>query len=322
MDVSVVIVNWRSRELLRACLRSVFARTIGPSFEVVVADNASFDGAGEMLRRHFPRVRFRQLRRNLGFSGANNLAARGARGRYLLFLNPDTELLSNAVGGMARFLDQHSDYQAVGCRLLGSDGGIQYTCARAFPTPVRQFCSLALLEKLFARRAAFAGIELRHWDHLDSREIECLSGACMMVRREAFESLGGFDEQLFMYGEDVDLCYRIRRRGGRIHYLADERVVHYGGGSSQADPRRSYLPALMQRESNLHFMRKHHGPVIALAFRCAVGVGSVVRIGAALALIALARLAPRRIPPAPGAVGKYRALASWSLGLRKVHAPS
>jgi hypothetical protein len=138
----------------------------------------------------------------------------------------------------------------------------------------------------------------------------------MMVRRDVFEALGGFDERLFMYAEDTDLCYRIRRGGGMVRYLPGERVLHHGAASS-AKKKRDHFGPLMQRESNLYFMREHFGPGAAVAYRAAVGAGSLLRMGAAVALTPARPVLPRRLASVRGAFDKYRALALWSIGLRK-----
>jgi GT2 family glycosyltransferase len=317
MDVTVIIINWHSRDYLLGCLESLYARTRrSVSMEVVVADNGSYDGCEEALRAAFPHVAFRQLGRNRGFAAANNLAARGGRGRYVLLLNPDIEVLTDAVGAMVRFLDAHRGWDAAGCRLECADGSIQLTCARAFPSPRAQLCSLLMLDRLFPRLEAFSSVEMAYWDHRDERDVACLSGACMMVRREVFERLGGFDERLFMYAEDVDLCYRIRCGGGRIRYLAGERMVHYGGGSTSRGGR-THFAALMQKESNIYFMRKHFGGAAALAFRGAVATGSLVRMVAAGGVMAMALVRPRWLRPAVWTFRKYGLLVLWAIGLRR-----
>ncbi len=318
MDLSIVIINWRSVDYLRECLQSIFALTLGIEFEVLVADNASYDGCDRLLRDSFPEVRFLQLEDNFGFAKANNRAAATAKGRYIVYLNPDTRILTNAMAGMTRFLDTHRGHDAVGCRIEAPDGSIQRTCARTFPTPLRQFNALAMLDRLFPRSPMFSSVELNYWDHRDSRDIDCLSGACMMVRRETVERLGGFDERLFMYGEDVDLCYRIRQGGGAIHYLASERVLHYGAGSSPPGKATAQARvAVMQRHANHFFMRKHFGRRRAAVFRLAVLTGSAVRLTATAVLLPISVLRPGRVPIAASTMGKYAGLLSWAVGLRK-----
>lgn len=317
MDVSIIIINWNSTAYLRECLRSIAARTGGVTYETIVADNGSDESPGELVRREFPWVTFLDFGRNHGFAKANNLAARGARGRHLLFLNPDTKLVTDAINGMVRFLDSHSSFDMVGSQLLTGDGSVQRTCARTFPTPLRQFSQLAMLDRLFPRLSFLNTVELESWDHRDSREIDCISGACLMVRREAMERLSGFDEALFMYAEDVDLCYRVVQGGGRIYYLASEQVIHYGGGSSQTHSAARMLATLRQREANLYFMHKHFGRRQALAYRAAVMAGSVARLGiTTLAAPISYGFGQKSLVPG-GTWHKYGTLFAWSLGFRR-----
>jgi GT2 family glycosyltransferase len=320
VDVSVVIINWKSKEYLRRCLESVYANTRSVSFEIIVADNASFDGSLEMVEREFPDVRFMQYRKNYGFGRANNLAARGATGSNILFLNPDTEILTDAIGGLSSFLQDNPRYGAVGCRLRNGDGSIQMTCARGFPTVRRQFNELAMLNRVFPWSSAFETVELRHWDHRDSRDVECISGACLMVRTDDFRELGGYDEQFFMYGEDVDLCYRMQVSGKPIRYLAGEQVTHFGGGSSAAAGE-TYKSALRQREANYYFMRKHYGRLRSFGYRAAVAGGAGVRVIASLMYPAITSIPGVSITGGFDAFKKYRGLLAWSLGLQRVGIP-
>ncbi|MBD3241288.1 MAG: glycosyltransferase [Chitinivibrionales bacterium] len=316
MDVSIVIINWNSADYLRQCLRSIAARTGGVRIETIVADNGSRESPRRAIRREFPWVTFLEFGCNHGFAKANNLAARGARGRYLLFLNPDTRMVTDAITGMARFLDCHPTFDIVGSQLLNADGSIQRTCARTYPSPLRQFSQLATLDRLFPRVRFLNSVELESWDHRDSREIDCISGACLMVRKETMVRRNGFDEGLFMYAEDVDLCYRVVRSGGRIYYLASEQVIHYGGGSSQPHSSARILSMLRQREATLYFMHKHYGRRAAMAYRAAVMAGSAVRIGTMALATPLSYALPGKALVPKGAWRKYGTMFAWSLGLR------
>ncbi|MBD3317468.1 MAG: glycosyltransferase [Chitinivibrionales bacterium] len=320
MDVTIVIINWNSKDFVAQCLKSIYENTANLRFEVMVADNGSFDGCDDLVRKRYPHLTFKQLGRNYGFAKANNLAARGARGRYLLFLNPDTELLTDAITGMARFLDGHTVYHGAGCRLEDSTGNIQLTCARTFPSPIRQLSRLIMLYRLLPKIKAISPVEQVYWDHRDDRDVDCLSGACFMIRRDVFERIGGFDERIFMYADDVDLCYRIWRDGGKIRYLAAQRILHYGAGSTPKK-KRNHFGALMQRESNLYFLRKHFGRPNAIAFRWAVGVGSIARMIMSVVLLPMSKVMPRRLRSVQGAFDKYRVLALWSIGLCKARVP-
>lgn len=278
MDVSVCIVNWNTRELLVRCLQSIRERTSGLSVEVIVVDNASTDGSGSVVGAQFPEVKLIRSADNLGFARGCNLGESVARGAFVLYLNPDTELQTNAILGMWRYLRSHPQCGAVGCRLLNTDGSIQLTCASAFPTPRNELSSLLFLDRIFPRSKVCSSRELGYWDHAESRDVECLSGACMMLPRSLAQRLAGFDETLFMYGEDLDLCCRIRRKQFHLHYLATEVISHHEGAASRKKGR-SFAP-LFQRAANYYFLQKNFGPTTAMCYRCAVSVGSGTRIAA------------------------------------------
>ena len=277
VDLSVCIVNWNAIKYLPVCLESIMNCTKGINYEIIIHDNDSKDGSVALLECNYPIVHVLANKNNLGFAAGNNIASKAANGRYILYLNPDTELRTNAFEGMVRFMDRNPEYGAIGCKLENSDGTIQYTCARTFPTPFNQFCYLAMINRLFPRSKLFSSIELEYWDHNDSRDIDCISGACLLVRKEVNDSIGGFDENIFMYGEDVDICYRIRDLGYKIYYLATERIAHYGGKSS-AQVQSNHFSTILQRYSNYYFIKKTYGIVRATNYRIAVCIGSLFRI--------------------------------------------
>lgn len=317
MDVSVCIVNWNTRDLLRRCLRSVFECTHGLRIEVIVVDNASADGSVPMVVSEFPMVKLVASSDNLGFARGSNLAAHSATGRYVLYLNPDTELVTNAIFGMWTHLRRHPGHGAVGCRLLNSDGSIQLTCASSFPTPRNELTSLLFLDRLFPNSKACSSRELNYWDHTDSRDVECLSGACMMLPHTLARRFAGFDESLFMYGEDLDLCCRLRSEGLLLHYLASEVIYHHEGAASKKKGR-SFAP-LFQRSANYYFLQKNFGQAAALRYRSAVSIGASVRVLAGFLLSPLWIL--RR--GASGRdflnfMGKHTDLFLWSVGMKGV----
>ena len=170
MDLSVCIVNWNTKELLKKCINSIYDKTIGINFEVIIVDNASQDGSVEMLKKEIPQCVTIASNDNLGFAKANNLAVKKATGKYILFLNPDTELKTNALVGMMKFMEQNVKCGAIGCKLINIDGSIQFTCARKFPTPFNKFCFLAMIDRIFPKCKFISSTEMGYWDHLDSRE--------------------------------------------------------------------------------------------------------------------------------------------------------
>lgn len=306
-DVSIVIVNWNSRDFLAQCLRSIVDSAPRISFDVIVIDNASYDGSEALLRRDFPDVVYLQSDENLGFARANNAAAKRASSRQILFLNPDTEVIGPAIERMSRFLDATPGAGAVGCKLLNSDGSLQTSCVQAFPTVLNQTLDSELLRRMFpASRLWGTQAFLRAND--DPIEVEALSGACILVDREAFFAVGGFTEDYFMYAEDVDLCFKLRKAGRRNYYLADVCVTHHGGQSSGAASESQFGNVLM-RESIAKFLRIHHGRLHSSAYRVAMATSAVARI-AALWLARFVTVGRFK----PGAV--RRGLAKWKKVLR------
>ncbi len=277
MDVSICIVSWNTRDILRDCLQSIVDKTHSIQYEVIVVDNASSDESADMVRNIFPDCKLIESGENLGFARGNNLAVEQAIGKYILYLNPDTTLITNAIDGMYRFLEGHDAYGAVGCKLVFPDGRIQYTCAAAFPMPFNTLSALLLLNRVFPRSPLFAGRELDYWNHEDSRDIECLSGACIMARKSIIDKIGGFDDNIFMYSEDLDLCLQILKRGWKIFYLADETIIHHEGVSTKVVKKRNFAP-LRQKAANYYFFEKNFGTFKAMQFRASVFLGSLFRI--------------------------------------------
>lgn len=315
MELSIIIVNWNSRDFLASCLESVRKFTHGIDYEIIVIDSGSFDGAGEMLQSRFPDVVFIQSDRNVGFARANNMAFRHARGEYVLFLNPDTELTSAAVNIALAHARAHPDAGAVGCRLLNGDGSLQTSCIQAFPTIVGQFLSSEVLMKLFPRSTLW-GMSALFQAGNDFCEVEVISGACLMVRHTAFESVGGFSEDYFMYTEDVDLCYKLRCAGYRNHYLPAATVKHFGGGSSESAP--SNFSVVMMRDSIMRYFVKYRGFAYATAYRYSTLVAAAMRITLYLALLPLHRIV-RPLSRQKGTARKWLAILQWSLNPGRAH---
>lgn len=317
IDVSICIVNWNTKELLQKCIGSIKEKTEGLTYEIIIVDNNSQDDSLQMVKRVYPDCLIVESKQNLGFAKGNNEAVKKATGKYISYLNPDTALITNAIYGMFLFLEKNEDFGAVGCKLVNSDGQIQFTCARTFPTPLNQFTLLSMLNRLFPHSRHLGTVEMNYWDHADSREIDCLSGACIMARKHIIDTLNGFDENYFMYAEDVDLCYRIKKQSWKIYYLAEESIFHHEGASSKKRSNRHFA-ALMQRASNYYFLNKHFGHVRALEFKIAVGIGSIIR------LVTLIFITPFLILTKSEKVnldifGKYFTLFLWSIGLRIAH---
>ncbi|TAL69738.1 MAG: glycosyltransferase [Bacteroidetes bacterium] len=237
-DISVIIVNYNVKEFLYQCLKSVENASViagkrGFSIEIIVVDNNSADGSIEYLTPLFPKVNFIKLNENLGFGKANNIGFKESQGKYLLILNPDTVIEEDNLSRMIDYMKGNPEVGAAGCKVLNSDGSFQLACRRGLPTPWASFTKLFGLQKLFPKVKFFSQYNQTYRSIDETYYIDVLIGAYMFVKREAFEAVGGFDEQYFMYGEDVDLCYSIQRMGWKIAYYHETSIIHYKGESTR-----------------------------------------------------------------------------------------
>lgn len=234
IDISISIVSYNTRDLLRACLQSLEARRDEVEMEIIVIDNGSTDGSVEMVGSAFPKVLLLDTGENLGYGRANNLGLKNARGRYFFVLNSDTEVQPGALRALVDFLDERPKAGAVTAQLILPDGSIQSSCATD-PNLMKVFWEQTYLDKLFPNNKITGGYTMTHWNYDEVREVEQVAGAAVVIRREAWEQIGGFDPAFFMYFEDTDLCIRLRKAGWSIWFLPDARVHHKVGASSDKD---------------------------------------------------------------------------------------
>jgi hypothetical protein len=317
MDVSIVIVNWNSVQFLTRCIRSLEEHTHGIEYEIVVIDSGSFDGCGDMLRETFPNVGFIQSPSNVGFARANNLAYPSTSGRHVLFLNPDTELASPAVNLMLDFLNRQPGAGAVGGRLLNRDGSTQTSCIQSFPTIINQLLSSELLRQCFPTSTLW-GMSSLFDSPPEPAEVDVISGACVMLRRSAFEEIGHFSEDYFMYAEDLDLCYKLKKAGYTNYYLPGVVVRHFGGGSTDTAP--SEFSVVMMRESIWRFLRKTRGAVYGGAYRASTLLSALARL-VMLSLLWPFRRMRNRAPVQRNSDRKWLAILAWSLKIRRATHP-
>jgi len=254
-DLSIIIVSWNVRRLLRRCLQSLAESDLSPrGVEVIVVDNASADGSAEMLRRQFPHVRLLEQRENIGFTRANNLALAQARGGALLLLNPDTELGPGALGELLRYLEAQPVVGIVGPHTLNSDGSHQST-RRRFPTLLT-----GVFESTWLAAYAPASIErayrMADTSDGDVLDVDWVQGSALLLRREVYEQIGGLDEGYVMYAEEIDYCRRAKAAGWRVVYHGAALITHHGGKSSE---QASAYKQLHFQRSKLRYFRKHHG---------------------------------------------------------------
>jgi GT2 family glycosyltransferase len=318
--ISVVLVNWNSKDFLRGCLQSLARHAPAVPVEIIVVDGGSFDGCDQMLAREFPQVIFIQSPDNIGFARSNNLGARHASGRYLLLLNPDTEFIDNSLEVLWRQAVSLPNAGAIGCRLLNRNRSLQTSCVQSFPTAINQALDSEFLRKLFPHSSLW-GMAPFHAGSAKPVPAEAISGACILVKRRFFEEVGGFTESYFMYGEDLDLCFKLTRAGHPSYYVPDTSLIHFGGGSSGQST--SNFSTVMMRVSVHHFIQKHRGPVSALTYRLATALSALVR----LALICPMLLFGNRVVShGVGSLRKWSAIFRWSVGfmpdVRKPSAPA
>ncbi len=231
IDLSIIIVSYNTKDLLKKCIESIFETKENLSLEVIVADNNSQDGSSEMVSGNFKDVVLIKNRQNYGFSKANNIGVKKSSGKYVLFLNSDTLVHKNTLVFMVKFMDEHKNAGAATCKLVMPDGQIDDASHRGFPTPWNAFSHFSGLSKIFGKTKLFGGYNLGFMNLEKTHEIDALAGAFMMVRRIAGEQVGWWDEDYFFYGEDIDFCYMLKQKGWKIYYVPEVSILHYKGVS-------------------------------------------------------------------------------------------
>jgi GT2 family glycosyltransferase len=276
ISLSIIIVNWNTRDVTRACLQSVQEHVTGVSYEVIVVDNASSDDSVAMMRQEFPQFQVIANTENAGFGRANNQAMRIARGRYFLLLNSDTLIFDDAIQRLLRYVADDPAIGMAGCKLLFEDRSLQHSCYR-FPSLRLAVLEELLLYKLLPRQRQGEILLNGYWDYSHARDVDWIMGAAMLLRREIFEQTGGFDESIFMYGEEMEWCMRVRARGWRIAYTPECAIVHLNHKSSDkkfGDDRRVALSYNRLYETYAHLS----GPVAARALLVLKTIGALIRL--------------------------------------------
>lgn len=232
-DISIVIVNYNVKDFLYQCLLSIRGASTGLTVETIVVDNNSQDDSMATLPALFPEVVFKKLDVNLGFGRANNIGFELSCGKYILILNPDTILQEDTLSIMYDYMEAHSEVGLAGCKVLNADGTFQLPCRRGFPTPWVAFCKLFGLQKIFPKSPVFARYNQTFRNENETYYIDAVIGAFMFARKEVIEKLQGFDPDFFMYGEDLDLCYRTNQLGYKVAYVHTTSIIHYKGESTK-----------------------------------------------------------------------------------------
>ncbi len=235
MDISIVILNYKSKGLVRMCLRGLQKFAPRHEHEIIVVDNDSKDGIAKMIAYEFPQVRCIMSSENIGFGAGNNIGIREARGRYVMVMNPDTVIMDYSIDQLVEAMDANPEIGIMGPRLQNPDGSRQHSCYR-FPKPLIPVYRRTLLGKTTAGKAAIKEYLMEDWDHSYVRDVDWLLGASLVLRQEMIEKIGIFDDRFFMYLEDTDLCRRAWNAGYRVTYNPEITIVHYHKRESSGSP--------------------------------------------------------------------------------------
>jgi GT2 family glycosyltransferase len=311
MELSIILVNWNSLDYLRECISSIYADTRDISFEIIVVDNASPQGGVETLHEQFPDAKIIKSPENVGFAKANNIGFGQSTGSYVLFLNPDTQLLGPTLNIMLQHMKSLPDAGIVGCKMLNTDRTVQITSIQRFPTILNQVlnaeylqlrwpnCPLWSIGPLFSSEAKVV-------------KVEVIPGACMLLRREVFAQVGMFSEDYFMYAEDLDLNYKLKGAGYTNYYVGETSIVHHGGRSSSRQ-KVSQWSTTMKYRAMTRYYRKTRGPLYELMYRAMMGCAAVGR----LFLLGIAYLfgsSAWNRESVRFAADKWKAVLKWAVG--------
>ncbi|HEX9912785.1 MAG TPA: glycosyltransferase family 2 protein [candidate division Zixibacteria bacterium] len=230
--LSIIIVTWNSEEFIKSCLESVFNSKVSSDFETIVIDNASRDRTVKTIQEFFPQVKLISNHKNSGYARGNNQGIEIARGKYILLLNPDVEMKENCLQLMLDFIEKHTDIDGLGPQLLNLNGTIQPSC-REFPDFSILLWEISGLSFLFSKSKIFGRWRMGYFDFQSSREIDQPMGSCLLLRRKTLENAGVLDENFPIFFNDVDLCYRIKKDGGKLYFYPEAKAFHYKGGSTE-----------------------------------------------------------------------------------------
>lgn len=272
--VSVVIVVWNAKKYVLECLDSLREHCCKACFEIIVVDNASTDGTPEMVAELYPEIRLIRNPENLGFARANNIGIAQTSGEYVCLVNSDVKFLDNCISPMVDYLSKNPAVAMVGPKMLAPDGRVWRSTMR-FPTIWNHFSRALGLDIAFKGSRWFGGLLMSDFDHGTTTPVEVLNGWFVVVRRSAMERVGLLDPQFFMYGEDVDWCYRFHQAGEGVVFFAEAGAIHYGGASSSHAPLRFYLELY---RATWQYWRKHHGTLAQLGFLAAFSVHHAIRL--------------------------------------------
>ena len=313
MDLSIIIVNWNTKQLLRECLYSIKQNSNNQEIRLIVVDNASNDSSREMVQTLFPDVHLINSKANIGFARANNLGLSYADTSFILFLNPDTLVMPDTLTNMIEFMKNHPSVGVTSCKRKNVKGGIQTIGLQWFPSPFTELLSIFFLsEETLQRFRGYLPIK----DPNKSDYVSVLYGTCLMMRKEVLEKVGHFDERFFMYSEDVDLSWRINGHGWKLYYLSEAEIIHHGGGASIKAG--NHFSTIMKCESRAKLMHKYYGNRGRLLYELIIFMGSNFRL---IILVILKLISPIYLVDRDNryreSISKYIAMLKWSLHIQR-----
>lgn len=275
MDLSIVIVNYNTKDLLKQTIESVINNTKGIEYEIWVVDNSSKDGSVEMVQEEFKDVKLIASKENLGFPKGNNVAIKKATGRYILLLNSDTKVIGDNLQHCVSYMDQHEEIGALGCKVELPDGTLDHACKRGFPTPEASLYYFLKLNKIMKNKRKYGAYTASYLGEDEIGEVDALMGAFMMIPRTVIDKIGMLDEEFFMYGEDIDWCYRIKEAGYKIMYYPKEKIIHYKGSSSKKKKAKTTYEF---HRAMILFYRKHYNDKYNIFVKILVYIGVALRM--------------------------------------------
>jgi len=239
MDLSIIIINYRTYEFTKKTIDSIINKKYSFNYELIIVDNASGDNSLESLKKDYYKkidtglIKFISNNENKGFAYANNLALKQTNSKYILLLNSDTKIINDCLEKCLKFMDTDKNIGALGCKVMLSNGSLDKACRRSYPNVKVSFYRMTGLSHIFPKSKRFNKYNLTYLDENGIYDVDCLSGAFMLLRSEVLNHVGFLDENFFMYGEDIDYCYRIKKNGWKVNYYGEAKVIHYKGASSK-----------------------------------------------------------------------------------------
>jgi len=248
MDLSIVILNYKTKNLVKQCIKGIKMQNLPMEHETIVVDNASGDDVGDMLLEKFPDIKFIQSEENQGYAAGNNLGIKQAQGRYILILNPDVAVWENSIERLHKFMEENRDVAVAGPKLINPDKTRQYSCYR-FPRFLTPIYRRTPLGKLSFAKKDLENYLMKDFDHGSNKEVDWLLGACWLVRKEAIDKVGLMDERFFLYFEDIDWCKRFWQSGYKVYYVPEAKMVHY---HERLSAQESWTRGLLNQATRTH----------------------------------------------------------------------